>query len=70
MHGRDYEAMGKRQDKDWSKVVEPRDEELDGIAAMLKDIGAKGKQAWAFVNNPFEGCAPTSIERLKERMRG
>ena len=69
MHGRDYEAMGKRVGKDWSKIVEPHDGDLDRIAAMLKDLGARGKQAWAFVNNHFEGCAPATIERLKERMR-
>ena len=69
MHGQDYEGMGKRVGKDWSKVVEPRDEDLDKIAAMLKDLGARGKNAWAFVNNHFEGCAPASIKRLKERMR-
>lgn len=68
MHGSDYEAMGKRQGKDWSKVVEPHDDDLDKIAAMLKDLGARGKQAWAFVNNHFEGCAPATIKRLKERM--
>ena len=34
-------------------IIEPRDEDLDDIAAMLKDLGAKGNQAWAFVNNHF-----------------
>ncbi len=69
MHGTDYEAMGKRQGKDWSKVVDPHDEDLDRIVAMLKDLGAKGKNAWAFVNNHFEGCAPKTVERIRERMR-
>ena len=68
MHGQDYEGMGKRVGKDWSKVVEPHDADLDRIAAMLKDLGAKGKNAWAFVNNHFEGCAPKTIERIKERI--
>ena len=70
MHGADYEAMGKRQGKDWSKVVEPRDAELDAVAGALKDMLARGKNAWAFVNNHFEGCAPATVERLRERMRG
>ena len=69
MHGPDREGIEKRVGGDWSKIVEPRDADLDKIAAMLKDVGAKGKNAWAFVNNHFEGCAPKTIERIRERMK-
>ena len=48
--------------------VETRDAELAGICDVLKDMLARGKQAWAFVNNHFEGCAPKTIERIKERL--
>ena len=69
MHGPDYGGMGKRVGKDWSKIVEPRDADLDAISGVLKDMLARGKQAWAFVNNHFEGCAPLTIDRLRERMK-
>ena len=30
----------------------------------------KRKNTWVFVNNHFEGCAPKTIERIKERLTG
>jgi uncharacterized protein YecE (DUF72 family) len=68
MHGPDWQGMGKRVGKDWSKIVEPRDADLDAISGVLKDMRSRGKQAWAFVNNHFEGCAPLTIDRIRERI--
>jgi hypothetical protein len=28
----------------------------------------RGKKAWIFVNNHFEGCAPLTIQRMRERL--
>ena len=69
MHGPDWEGMEKRQGKDWSKITEPRDADLDAISGVLKDMLARGRQVWTFTNNHFEGCAPQTVERLKKRMR-
>jgi len=54
-------------DKDWSKILEPRDADLDALKGMLGDLAVKRINTWLFVNNHFEGCAPLTIERIKER---
>ena len=66
LHGTDREGLEERVGKDWSKIVTPRDMELAALAATVKDMTARGKNAWVFVNNHFEGCAPKTIERLRE----
>jgi uncharacterized protein YecE (DUF72 family) len=68
LHGPDREDIEERTGGDWSKVIEPRDADLDAVAAMLKDLGRRGRLTWAFVNNHFEGCAPRTIERILQRL--
>lgn len=68
MHGPDWKGMEKRQDKDWSKITEPRDKDVNAVAKILKDMIGRKKKVWAFVNNHFEGCAPKSVERIKKCM--
>lgn len=68
LHGPDWEGMDKRAGRDWSRVVAPRDGDLDALAAVLKDLQARQRKAWVFVNNHFEGCAPATIHRLRQRL--
>lgn len=68
LHGPDREGMEERTGNDWSRIVEPRDADLDGVAAILRDTQIRRRTAWAFVNNHYEGCAPMTIQRLLERM--
>ena len=68
LHGPDREKMDERAGKDWSKIVEARDGEIAALAGMLCDLRNQGRKAWLFVNNHFEGCAPLTIKRIRERM--
>ena len=68
LHGPDRAGMEERAGEDWSKILEPRDADLDALAGMLKDLELRQKNTWAFVNNHFEGCAPMTIERIRDRM--
>jgi uncharacterized protein YecE (DUF72 family) len=45
-----------------------REEELDKLARMLKDLKVRRRSAWTFINNHFEGCAPLTIKRIRERL--
>jgi len=68
LHGPDRKGIEKRTGKDWSRRVEPRDGDLDAVAGMLMDASVRRNTRWVFVNNHFEGCAPLTIERLRERL--
>jgi len=69
MHGADRLEIEKKTGKDWSKISEPHEADLDALAKVMKDLRAKKKKTWAFVNNHYEGCAPLTIRRIEERMR-
>lgn len=67
-HGQDREGMEDKAGKDWSKLIEKRDADLDALAGMVKDLKARKRQIWAFVNNHYEGSAPLTIRRIMERL--
>ena len=58
LHGPDREAMDERSGKDWSRIVDPRDGEVNALAVVVRDLQKRGKKAWVFANNHYEGCAP------------
>jgi len=68
LHGPDREGMEERTGGDWSKRIAPKEAELGFLVRMLEDLGARGRTVWLFVNNHYEGCAPLTIERIRERM--
>ncbi len=68
LHGPDREGIEKKTGKDWSQIIEPRDADLDAVAGILKDARVRQRTQWVFVNNHFEGCAPLTIERIRERL--
>ena len=68
LHGPDREGMEERTAGDWSKIIEPRDADLEALAAMVKDLRVRRRTIWLLVNNHFEGCAPLTIQRVIARL--
>jgi uncharacterized protein YecE (DUF72 family) len=68
LHGPDREGMEDRAGKDWSKLIESRDADLDALAEMVKDLQARKRQVFVFANNHYEGSAPVTIRRIEERI--
>jgi uncharacterized protein YecE (DUF72 family) len=68
LHGPDREGIEERAGKDWSKIIESRDSELDALAGVVKDLRARKRQVFVFANNHYEGCAPLTVERIRDRM--
>ncbi len=67
LHGPDRKGIEKRAGKDWSRIIEPHDADLDAIARVASHAAARRKVT-IYANNHFEGCAPLTLERLKSRM--
>jgi uncharacterized protein YecE (DUF72 family) len=67
LHGPDRPGIEKATGEKWNAIVAPRDEELDRIAAMVNDMRGRGLTVYLNVNNHYEGSAPLTIERLRER---
>lgn len=67
LHGPDREGMEKQTGESWDKIVAPKDEELDRLVDMIRDMRDHGLTIYLNVNNHYEGSAPLTIERLKER---
>ena len=70
LHGPDRKAMEERTGEIWDKIVEPRDKELEEVARMVGDLKDRQHQIFINVNNHYEGSAPRTIERLKEKISG
>jgi uncharacterized protein YecE (DUF72 family) len=63
--GPDRKGIEKQTGKRWDRIVAPRDEELAGIVALLKDLLDAGVEVYLNVNNHYEGSAPLTIERIR-----
>lgn len=68
VHGPDRQKIEKQTGKDWSKVVTPRDGDIDSLAGMLLDLRAREIESFVYVNNHFEGSAPRTISRIERRL--
>lgn len=65
LHGGDRKKIEDLTGNDWSRIVEPKDQELQSLAAMLVDLRDRNVETFLYVNNHFEGSAPRTIARIK-----
>lgn len=66
--GGDRAAIEAKAQDRWDRVLEPYPD-LYGLAAMLAEMAATGREVLVDVNNHFEGSAPLTIERLNGYLR-
>lgn len=69
LHGPDRKAIEKETGKIWSRIVQPKDKELQALGEMISDMQSRGVQPFIYVNNHFEGSAPRTIARLARRLQ-
>lgn len=67
LHGPDREGMEKATGQSWDRIIAPRDEELQRVVDMINDMRGRSLTIYLNVNNHYEGSAPLTIARLKER---
>ncbi len=68
LHGSDRKGIEQQTDKDWSQVVDPKDQDIKSLANMLIDLRSRNVESFVYVNNHFEGSAPRTIQRIEEQL--
>jgi len=68
LHGPDRAGMEERTGREWNQIAEPRDADLDALATVVRALKERKRNVWVFANNHFEGCAPRTIDRLRQRI--
>ncbi len=63
--GPDRKGIEEASGKSWHKIVAPKDDEIPGIARLVKKmVDQAGMDIYLNVNNHYEGSAPVTIEKL------
>jgi uncharacterized protein YecE (DUF72 family) len=65
LHGPNRQKIEKETSGNWSRIIEPKDKELEDVAHMVKEIQSKGINVYLNVNNHYEGSAPLTISRIQ-----
>jgi len=65
LHGPDRAGIEEATGERWDTIVEPKDQELPGIAEMVNQMLGRSLTVYLNVNNHYEGSAPLTIERLR-----
>jgi len=68
LHGPDRKEIEKLANDSWNKIYRNRDKELDGIIEMIKELEKREVDLFVNVNNHFEGSAPLTIQKIKDRL--
>jgi len=66
LHGPDRNGIAKMSGENWNKIYINRDEEIEGIVEMIKDLQNRNVEVYLNINNHYEGCAPLTIEKIKK----
>ncbi len=70
LHGPNRQRIEKKAGGDWSRIIEPKNQELEEIAALIHDLQDAKVRVYLNVNNHYEGCAPLTIRRLEPLLEG
>ena len=70
LHGADRQGMEQRTGKRWDRIVNPRDEEIGDILETIGRLLRRRVDVYLNINNHYEGCAPLTIDKIRDRLRG
>jgi uncharacterized protein YecE (DUF72 family) len=68
LHGPDRKGIEDRTGSIWNSIVDNRDYELDKISEIVNFLSSKKVDVYVNVNNHFEGSAPLTIIKLREKL--
>jgi len=65
LHGLDREGIERETGETWNQIVAPKDEHLERLVEMMRDMTDRSLTVYLNINNHYEGSAPRTIERLQ-----
>jgi uncharacterized protein YecE (DUF72 family) len=68
LHGPDRKGIERLANENWNRIYINRDKEIKEIVEMIKELEKNEVDLFVNVNNHFEGSAPLTIERIKNRL--
>ncbi|RKY92658.1 MAG: DUF72 domain-containing protein [Ignavibacteriae bacterium] len=68
LHGPDRKGIEKLANDNWGKIYINRNKELSGIIEMIRELEKREVDLFVNVNNHFEGSAPLTINKIKEKL--
>jgi len=68
LHGPDRQGMEKMTAKRWNKIVSPKDEEIGDILETIGRLLRRKVDVYLNINNHYEGSAPLTIDKIRERL--
>ena len=68
LHGPNREDIEEKSGGNWNKIISPKDDELQHIIEILKDLEKRKIETYINVNNHYEGSAPLTIEKIKSML--
>jgi uncharacterized protein YecE (DUF72 family) len=68
LHGPNREDIEEKSGGNWNKIISAKDDELQHIIEILKDLEKRKIETYINVNNHYEGSAPLTIEKIKSML--
>ena len=66
--GPDRKIIEKLTGNDWSRILLPKDDEIEKLIDMISKLIHKEVDIYLNVNNHYEGSAPLTIERITNKL--
>jgi uncharacterized protein YecE (DUF72 family) len=65
LHGTERKEIEEKTGSNWSKIMTPRDSELQKVFEMVQELKINEVGTYINVNNHYEGSAPLTIQKLE-----
>lgn len=69
LHGADRKGIEKIANDNWNKIYINRDDTINKLVQLLNELQHKEVDIYLNVNNHFEGSAPLTIKKIKEKIQ-
>lgn len=66
LHGPERKEIEMKTNNVWNQIISPKDDELKKISEIIYYLQTLNVDVYVNVNNHYEGCAPKTIEKLKQ----